>query len=196
MGTSKQKLPTRDIKIPAFQIFIEPGPGLQVYLSEERTPTRKTGSPVGKDFLGILGHYFTTVAQNDGCCIGIGSVQDQLQRGRVAGGQIPTEPLIKTKKDLDPSMIHQFPDLVFPTYKFIGLKIPGFDKTVHHLSAVDTVVLIVNGRGYVLDIGCPRVAEDEHLKNRHYKNNGPRPGIAKNLDKFFNQDLFDSFPHA
>jgi hypothetical protein len=110
-------------------------------------------------------------------------------------GQGLTESLVDIHNHLDPAVIQKITDLVLLADHLFDLKITGLNQTITKGAAVNTVVFIKDGRLDMLDISGYGIAEHNDLKNRHDKDDPPDTGVPENLDKLFNQDLFDPFKH-
>ena len=137
-------------------------------------------NPLDQNQAGIFGDDALGVGHDHRGGVGIGSIDDDLNRGSRALPELPGETVVDLQGGADPS-------LVDPAADFAGIcglrgdaEIPGGGEMVDQSpGSPGSVVQVIDGQGNVADVGVGRIPEDHQLHDRGEEKDDAHPRVCE-----------------
>src|SRR5581483_10354772 len=135
------------------------------------------------------------VAGGDQGSIGIGGIDDDLQRRALSFAKRLSKPRIDLQRDGSVPSIDQVPNLAIIVGVAAHVEVRTGREPGDEFPAFLATVQIEHCGGDVMNLECGRVTEDEHLRNWRDEEHKARALVAEDLNEFLDEHLLQTREH-
>jgi len=150
----------------------------------------------GRDVFGIVGDDAGGVSGNQGRGVGIGAIQQHLNFGGLAAGQIAREIGEHANHGVGVAVVENALYLLLAARLGHHLEAAGAFETRQQRAAFGRAVAVHPGDFGVVHVERHGVAEDDELEERRNEEQAAHARIAEQLDELFAENDANSLPHG
>ena len=109
--------------------------------------------------------------------------------------QVLRETGIDSQRHCDVTSIDEISNLAVIRELMLNVEIRARGESGDEFATFLAVIQVEHGRWHVIDLECRSVTEHQHLDDGRAKQDEPGAFVAKHLDEFLDQHLFEARQH-